>query len=274
MPTNLSAVPPVGPLTGRIALVTGVSRQIGIAASVARRLLRDGASVFATGWHPHDHDMPWGADVDGPDGLRAFMSTESASDIHTRFHYEEADLAIPATAEHLVTRTIAQFGAIDIVVAVHARSSSNRPLRDLLIEELDGCWNVNTRGTLLLAKAMQHLRDSSRVGGRFVSFTSGQHLGPMANELPYAISKGAIQQMTASLSDAMIDDGITVNCINPGPVDTGWATPDLYSGVEKLFPAQRWGQPSDIANVVAFLVSDNSAWITGQTINAEGGWRR
>ena len=96
----------------------------------------------------------------------------------------------------------------------------------------------------------------------------------MPNELPYIVSKGAIQQMTASLSDGLIDEGITVNCVNPGPVDTGYADTDGHAHVAAMFPAKRWGQPSDVASLVRFLASDDGAWITGQTINSEGGFRR
>jgi 3-oxoacyl-[acyl-carrier protein] reductase len=96
----------------------------------------------------------------------------------------------------------------------------------------------------------------------------------MADELPYAISKGAIHQMTASLADALADRAITVNAVNPGPVDTGWPSDELREALRPAFPAGRWGRPEDIAAVVTWLAGDESAWVTGQVINAEGGFRR
>jgi len=105
-------------------------------------------------------------------------------------------------------------------------------------------------------------------------FTSGQHLGPMADELPYAISKGAVHQMTRSLADALASRAVTVNAINPGPVDTGWASAELRERLRPAFPAGRWGRPDDIAAVVRWLASEDSRWVTGQVINAEGGFRR
>lgn len=164
-------------------------------------------------------------------------------------------------------------GSRHIVVACHARSSS-QSLRDVTVAELDVSWAVNARGTVLLAKALQQYRDPRRPGGRLITFTSGQHRGPMPHELPYIVSKGAIQQMTASLSDSLIDEGITVNCVNPGPVDTGYVDADGHADVAAMFAAKRWGQPSDVASLVRFLVSDDGAWVTGQTINSEGGFRR
>ncbi|MFI4878517.1 MAG: SDR family oxidoreductase, partial [Steroidobacterales bacterium] len=110
--------------------------------------------------------------------------------------------------------------------------------------------------------------------GRVVLFTSGQHLGPMASELPYAISKGAVHQMTWSLADALAERRITVNAINPGPVDTGWASDADRERLRNAFPLGRWGTPDDIAAVVSWLAGVDSAWITGQVINAEGGFRR
>jgi 3-oxoacyl-[acyl-carrier protein] reductase len=96
----------------------------------------------------------------------------------------------------------------------------------------------------------------------------------MAGELSYSVTKGAIHQMTRSLAEATADRGITVNCVNPGPVDTGWASGDLHGSIARRFPAQRWGRPEDTARLVAWLVSDEAAWITGQVIHSEGGFRR
>ena len=118
------------------------------------------------------------------------------------------------------------------------------------------------------------MNSTTRPPGRVVLFTSGQHLGPMASELPYAISKGAIHQMTLSLADALAERGITVNAVNPGPTDTGWATPDLTERVGRSLPRGSWGSPDEAAAVVAWLVSDGAASVTGQVINAEGGFRR
>jgi 3-oxoacyl-[acyl-carrier protein] reductase len=80
--------------------------------------------------------------------------------------------------------------------------------------------------------------------------------------------------MTASLADALADRAITVNAVNPGPVDTGWPTDELRERLRPAFPAGRWGQPQDIAKIVSWLVSPDSEWMTGQVIDAEGGFRR
>ena len=107
-----------------------------------------------------------------------------------------------------------------------------------------------------------------------VLFTSGQQLGPMTGELAYATSKGALVGITASLADALADRGITVNTVNPGPTDTDYVDQATRERVATRFPGGRWGAPDDAARLVAWLSTDDAAWVTGQVINSEGGFRR
>ena len=245
------------PLSGRVALVTGVSRGVGIGVAVAERLVSLGASVYATGWPPHDVEQPWGED---PIAAPPFL-------------IERHDLADPAVPGALIDATVARFGAIDVVVAVHARSS-HHALAELDAAELDLCWAVNVRSVVLLAQRFAAAHDPGRVGGRMLWFTSGQHLAPMEGELPYSVTKGALHQLTQSLATEMARHGIAANCINPGPVDTGYLTGADHARVAAMFPSGRWGSTADVANLVAFLVSDQGAWIQGQVLNSEGGFNR
>jgi 3-oxoacyl-[acyl-carrier protein] reductase len=250
---------PDHPLGGRVALVTGVSRRVGIGRSVADRLADLGADVFATGWAAHDAEMPWGADS-GPSAPAAYP-------------VEERDLERPESAAALVDDVIDRHGALDVVVAVHARSSA-QSLDEVTATELDRCWAANVRSIALMAQRFGHRHDPARAGGRMLWFTSGQHVAPMADEFAYAVTKGALHQMTRSVADALIDRGIVVNCINPGPVDTGYATGAAHRAIAGMFPAGRWGTPDDVAHLVEFLVSDQGGWIQGQVIDSEGGFRR
>lgn len=255
-----------GTLAGRVAVVTGVSRRAGIGFAIARELLANGARVLIHGWTPHDADQPWGADPAGIGGILEELGGGGLAHISANFADSDAPAAV-------IERAVEVFGAIDVMVANHARSSKQN-LTEVTATELDMCWAINARASLLLAKAFAAAHDDSRAGGRIILSTSGQHLAPMSQELPYAISKGAIHQMTLSLSDAVIDRGITVNTVNPGPVDTGWADSELTRRVGRALPAGRWGRPEEVARLVGWLASDDSAWITGQVLNSEGGFRR
>jgi len=251
----------------RTALVTGVSRRIGIAFTVARRLAADGMTVLATGWTPHDAEQPWGADEFDEDGLARALNDGLPPDA-APIRYRQDDLADPDVPGRLVDEAVARLGGLDVLVATHARSSDHT-LADSTAAELDLCWAVNVRATLLLVQAMA--RHHGGDNGRVVLFTSGQHLGPMPDELPYAATKGALQQVTASLAHALAPS-ITVNCVNPGPVDTGYADEESRRWVAGRMPLGRWGRPEDTAELVSWLSGPAGGWVTGQTLVSDGGW--
>jgi 3-oxoacyl-[acyl-carrier protein] reductase len=255
-----------GSLTGRTVLVTGVSRRAGIGFAIAQSLLADGASVVVQSWSAHDEQQPWGAD-----SIQELI--EELGGIGPCLGHIEADFSDPQAPRRVIDYAVGELGALDALIANHARSSPGT-LQAVTVEELDAAWAVNARAVVLLTQAWAAQHDDARGHGRVVLFTSGQHIAPMADELPYAISKGAVHQMTRSLANALADRGITVNAINPGPVDTGWPSPDLRQRLRSAFPARRLGRPSDIAPIVGWLLSEDSAWMTGQVIDVEGGFRR
>ena len=251
-----------GPLTGRVFVVTGASRRIAIGAAIARRLVGDGARVLVHSWSPHDDEQPWGADVGGPEALVAELGGSAL--------LVSADLADPEAPARLVEAARDAFGHLDGVVANHARSSG-QDLEHLSADEIDLSFAVNTRATLLLVKALAAQHDG-RAGGRAVLFTSGQYHGAMPGELPYIASKAALHQLTPSLAVHLAPRGITVNCVNPGPNDTGWADDATRAAVLARSPGGRWSTPTDAAKLVGWLLSDQAEWVTGQVIASDGGW--
>jgi 3-oxoacyl-[acyl-carrier protein] reductase len=253
-------------LRGRVALVTGVSRRKGIGFAVARRLASMGASLLLHGFAPYDRAMPWGADA-SQDDLLAELRADG-----TRAERVEADFANPEAPGRAIGAAVAAFGHLDLLVANHTYST-RQPFLDLEAEDIDRHLAVIVRGTLLLVRDFARQHDG-RPGGRVVMLTSGQHLGPMGGEVAYAAAKGALQQVTWTLADLLIDRGITVNTVNPGPTDTGWAEPALHERVRPAFPLGRWGEPDDAARLIAWLCTDEAQWVTGQVINSEGGFRR
>jgi len=260
------------PLRGRVALVTGVSRRAGIGYAVARRLAALGASLFLHHYAPHDRDQPWGEDPGGPAAVaRGVHDAAAGADAHVR--WLQLDLALPDAPVQLIDAAAEACGHLDILVCNHARSGGDGPLGALDAALLDAHWAVNTRSTILLTQAFAAQHDG-RPGGRVIFMTSGQDLGPMTGEVAYAASKGALASITKTLADQLADQRITLNAINPGPVDTGYAPPEAHEAVRRHFPGQRWGLPDDPARLIAWLATDEAAWITGQVINSEGGFRR
>jgi 3-oxoacyl-[acyl-carrier protein] reductase len=263
------------PLRGRTALVTGASRRAGIGHAVARRLAAYGASVYLHHHVPHDSAMPWGADriEDVIASVRAALGDPGA-----RVVAGPGDLTEPsAPAELIATATTALGGRLDILVANHALSGSDGTLDTIDATMLDAHWAVDTRSVLLLVQAYARHRATlppRTPGGRVVMMTSGQDIASgMPGEIAYALQKGALASITRSLSTTLTENAITVNTVNPGPVDTGYATGEIYDAVAAHSPAGRWGMPDDPARLIAWLTTDEAAWITGEVINSEGGFR-
>ena len=260
------------PLLGRTALITGVSRRDGIGYAIARRLAALGASLFLHHFTPHDRDQPHGADPGGVqaviDGVASVLASGDAAVADT-----ELDLTGADAPEELVSVAAGALGQLDILISNHALSGDDGPLGALTAAMLDHHWAVNTRSSILLAQAFAAQHDG-RPGGRVIFMTSGQDLGPMTGEVAYAASKGGLAAITRTVADQLADQAITVNTVNPGPVDTGYATGAAHEAVRRRFPGQRWGTPDDPARLIAWLTTDEAAWITGQTINTEGGFRR
>lgn len=181
-----------------------------------------------------------------------------------------ADLADADAPAHIVTVAREAFGQLDIVLANHARSVQ-QSLEDLTARELDLTYAVNTRATLLLVHEFAAQFDGG-TAGRVVLFTSGQYHGVMPGELPYIASKAALRELTPTLAAHLAGRGITVNCINPGPNNTGYADEAAWAWVAGRNPGGRASTPEDTARLVGWLVSDEAAWVTGQVIASDGGW--
>lgn len=256
------------PLHGRTALITGVSRRRGIGYAIASRLAEMGASLAIH--HHRAHDAVEYGEAEDLGALLADLTLrlrEGASIVDF-----EGDLADADAAGALVQRARDRVGHLDILVCNHAHGGDAVSLRDLSAATLDRHWAVNTRATLLLTQhfAAQH---DGRPGGRVIWMTSGQHLGPMSDNLGYATSKAALAGVTWSVADDLVGRGIVLNTVNPGPVNTGYLD-DAPSEAIDLFPQGRPGEPQDPARLIAWLVSDEGTWVVGQVLNSEGGFRR
>lgn len=286
--------PDDAPLAGRTALVTGVSRRQGIGYAVACELARLGASVYAHHHAPHDVGRPWGADDLNAvhDGVRA-AAREGA-----RTGAGGADLRDPGQIDSLFDEARALTGRLDVLVCNHARSGGDGSIVDMTPEALDEFWDTNTRSTLLLTSrfARQLVTEDgapSRPGDRaerrspvdpatapkVVWMTSGQQGGPMRGEVAYAASKAALAGVTATVAAELLDRGIVLNTVNPGPVNTGYLNPgstdrslEELDKIREALPFGRWGEPADPARLIGWLVSPAGSWIVGQVITSDGGF--
>ena len=269
------------PLAGRTVLVTGVSRRIGIGHAIACRAADYGASIVAHHYRPHDASQPWGAD-----DIEAVMASIRSHLVGpARLIDIPADLTCPGEPTRVVERATAAVGHLDALVCNQAMSSPDGPLSEMTEAVLDAHWAVDARASILLAQAFaaqEGFAASAPPGpgrrrGAIVFLTSGQGLGPLPGEIAYAAAKAAIAGVTLTISEELIDAGITVNTVNPGPVDTGYVTEEIRQETAAMFPQGRWGEPDDAARLITWLLTDEARWITGQVISSEGGfarWRR
>ena len=256
------------PLSGRTALITGVSRRRGIGFAVASRLAAMGASLAVHHHRPHDADE-YGAGEDLDDLLADLRTTLQGT---ARLVDVAADLGDPAAVEGLVPAVTGLVGHLDVMVCNHAHGGDEVDLAHLTVAALDRHWAVNTRATLLLTQAFAAQHDG-RDGGRVIWMTSGQNLGPMSDNLAYAASKAALAGATWSVADDLANRGILLNTVNPGPVNTGYLD-DAPPAFADAFPQHRIGEPDDPARLIGWLVSDEGRWVVGQVLNSEGGFRR
>lgn len=251
-------------LSGKVALVTGVSRHNGIGAAIARELANAGANVFTTYYRPYDELMLWGSQPNEAEEI-----IESLKLLGVLASGLEANLAEQEVPQQLLERVEESLGPVDILVN-NAAHDQKADIYSLSAELLDTHYAVNVRGPTLLCAEFA-FRHDGRKGGRIINLTSGQILAPMPSNLPYAITKGAIEALTLSLSASLASKQITVNAVDPGATDTGWMSYEFRQTLEVNAPFGRVGTPQDAARIVLFLASEQGQWITGQIIRSRGG---
>lgn len=239
-------------LTGKVALVTGAGR--GIGRAIAERLGEDGASVIVN-YNASEN-----------------LAQEAVSAIVARGGQAlalQADISKLSEVRRLFQEAEDHLGKLDILIN-NAGIGYLRPTAEITEEEFDRQFALNTKGTFFaLQEAARRMRD----GGRIVSLSTGATIAITPGFGAYAGSKAAVEQFSLALAKELGPRGITVNTVLPGIVDTGnLVFPDeVIAQLIQQTPLGRLGQPRDIADIVAFLVSDQARWMTGQTIRVGGG---
>ncbi|GIW56001.1 MAG: 3-ketoacyl-ACP reductase [Nitrospiraceae bacterium] len=239
-------------LTGKVAIVTGASR--GIGRAIAERLARDGATVVVNYSQSAEAAGQVVADIEAKGGTAVAV---------------QVDMSNVPEVRRLVQDTVKRFGRLDILVN-NAGMFTYKPLIETTEEEFDHIFNLNTKGPYF---AMQEAARVINDGGRIINIsTDGTHLG-FAGATAYLGSKGALEQFTKGLAHELAPKGVTVNTVSPGYTITDMlpADPAFRRIGEQASPLKRLGTPEDIADVVAFVVSEEARWLTGQNLHAGGG---
>jgi 3-oxoacyl-[acyl-carrier protein] reductase len=240
-------------LTNKTALVTGGSR--GIGAGIAKRLAADGANVAIT--------YTKGADA-------AALVVKEIERAGGKAIAIQADAADAKAVTAAVEKTVATYGRIDVLVN-NAGTAIPKPFQEATLEELDRVIDINFRGTLIATQvALNHMPD----GGRIIMIGSCVGERMMTPGLvSYAATKGAVKMFTQGLSREVGSRGITVNNIQPGPIDTDlnpasgdWAVPQIA-----MTALNRYGRVEDIAAMVAFIAGPEASYITGANLTVDGG---
>jgi 3-oxoacyl-[acyl-carrier protein] reductase len=240
-------------LRNKVALVTGGSR--GIGAAIAKRLAADGASVAIT----------YAKDASAATAVVKAIELSGGKAIAIL-----ADAADPKAVAGAVDKTAATFGSLDVLVN-NAGTAIPKPFEETTLAEMDRVIDINVRGVFATTQAaLKHMKE----GGRIIMV--GSAVGERAASpllVPYSATKGAVKMFTQALSREVGSRGITVNNVQPGPIDTDlnpaagdWAVPQ-----KAVTALKRYGQVDEVAALVAFVASPESSYITGANLTVDGG---
>jgi 3-oxoacyl-[acyl-carrier protein] reductase len=240
-------------LAGKVAVVTGGSR--GIGAAIAKRLAADGASVAITYTQGADAAASVVKEIERVGGKAITLQADAA----------DAD-AVKAAVE----KTVATFGRLDVLVN-NAGTAIPKSFEEATLDEMNRVIDINVRGVFVATQAaLKHMRD----GGRIIMI--GSSVGErvlVPGLVPYSATKGAVKIFTQALSREVGSRGITVNNVQPGPIETDlnpatgdWAVPQKAATALK-----RYGHVEDIAAMVAFVAGPEASYITGANLTVDGG---
>jgi 3-oxoacyl-[acyl-carrier protein] reductase len=246
-------------------LVTGVGRARSIGAGLALGLADDGWDLVLNYWAPYDDRVGYARGEHDTEDVAAQCRRRGS-----RVEVVAADLAEAVVPGRLVEAAAAAGGLRGLVMS-HCESVDSSVL-DTTVDSWDRHFAVNARAAWLLIKAFAECLpagETTQVRGRVVALTSDHS----AHNLPYGASKGALDRVVVAAAVELGSRGIRANVINPGPVDTGWMTPQIRASGQAETPAGRLGTPADTADLVRFLMSDAGGWITGQVLYSNGGYR-
>ncbi len=270
-------------LAGKVAVITGAGRKNGIGAAIALRLAREGVDVVVT-----DLCAPPDSDAPNP-GVGQWPELQEVADLvaaqGVRSLPLRADVTKPQDVKDMVAQVMQAFGRIDILVNNAGVVFGPAPVAQMQPDAWQKTLAVNATGVFLCCREVIPAMLAGKAGGRIINMSSIAAIRPRPYLASYAASKAAVIALTQSLAQEVAAAGITVNAILPGDIETGFKQWGLqlesavfgqsyeavYQRTVAQIPVGRMGQPQDVAHVVAFLCSDEAAFLTGQCYPVTGG---
>lgn len=284
-------------LDGKVAIVTGANNPHGIGAFIVKALVTQNVKVFLQYFRSNsDQEILDAENISGGEAFYNAQKAKAPDEVLEAIHKMggqaeawETDLSIPNNISVLFEKAEAAFGAVNILVnnaafwEADTFLPSSEDLVNKTVEEwtsapkqidvssFDQVFAVNTRAiALTMAEFGKRHINRQATWGRIINIsTDGAYCFP--SEVTYGASKLAMEGYSRSAAKEFGQYGITVNTVSPGPIQTGWITPEMEKEIAGGNPMKRVGQPEDIANAVVFFASEQAGWITGQRLYVGGG---
>lgn len=262
-------------LKGKVAIITGVNNPQGIGATTAFAFAREGAKLVLPYKRVHTSFDKNKADKNGPDRYHQANAGNADAvecklkEMNADYIVLESDISNENAVKQIYAIAMERYGRVDVLVnnAAVCDEDGFDTIEKITQKVIDDTFAVNVRGSVLMIREFIKHRGNY---GRIINFSTDASQ-VFAGQIAYGASKAALEAFTRSIAMEVGKYGITVNCVAPGPTQTGWIDADLEKAVIPLIPMGKLIQPQDLAETILFLASEQAKMVTGQVIKVSGG---